>query len=319
MNGSSIVGDVVKNACQKEHLEAIYIEIPQGRRIVGLLKVSEWIFFKFLKRSKELSNDFIVYWPITLMGIMYWRDLFLCVSLKVLYPKIRIVSHYHNYFRRSDYLSRIKKMLWVKVVSKDVHVFLSEMDASNWNFNNFRIVKNFARNDFSVGSRNRNTVRRVGAIFNVEDFKRFDIFMELAKSFPAIKFEHCGRYEKITADPVLPVNLKLNGVLNTSEINDFLSSVDLLIHPSEMERMPLVILEALNAGVPVIARDIGLIREYCEGNNICLLKRKATLEDFEVALKYRIGNNQFIYSTEYNKSEFEDKIMKLLKEQDSLY
>lgn len=314
VNGSSIVGDVVKNACKKEHLGALYIEIPQGRNLVELFKVSEWIFFKFLKRSKELTNDFVVYWPVTLMGYMFWRDLLLCVAFKILYPNLRIVNHYHNFFRDNDYFRDIKKKLWEEVASNNVHIFLSDIDSKNWNFNNSRVIKNFARNDFSLGSRNRDKVRRVGAIFNAEDFKRFDIITELAKSFPAIKFEHCGRTEKFTSDSVLPVNLKLNGVLKTDGIEDFLSRIDLLIHPSEMERMPLVILEALNAGVPVIARDIGLIREYCEGNNICLLKRTATLQDFELALKHRLRNNQFIYSTEYNKSGFEKEILNLLRE-----
>ena len=51
------------------------------------------------------------------------------------------------------------------------------------------------------------------------------------------------------------------------KIDDVLPQVDLLVLTSISEGLPLVIIEAFSAGVPVVASDVGACRELIEGKD----------------------------------------------------
>lgn len=63
--------------------------------------------------------------------------------------------------------------------------------------------------------------------------------------------------------------LKLDGVVNfvgfRSDVESFYSAADVLVMPSRSEGLPMVILEAMTAGLPIVATAVGGIPEALEG------------------------------------------------------
>ena len=60
---------------------------------------------------------------------------------------------------------------------------------------------------------------------------------------------------------VLPPNVELRGPLGESDKFSVLANARILIFTSRNEGQPLVLLEAMSVGLPVIAYDVGLIAE----------------------------------------------------------
>jgi len=62
--------------------------------------------------------------------------------------------------------------------------------------------------------------------------------------------------------------LHYRGPLDRQGVSDFMSSIDIFLFPSRYrnEAEPLVVLEALQAGVPVVAFDVGCLKSVLEGD-----------------------------------------------------
>jgi len=85
-------------------------------------------------------------------------------------------------------------------------------------------------------------------------------------------------------------SISLKGNVSNSEIIYFYKEkrIDLFLHVSEYEGLPVSIMEAMSFGVPVVAADSGGIRELIGKNTGCgyLLPHDPTLNDIKNALTY---------------------------------
>ena len=123
---------------------------------------------------------------------------------------------------------------------------------------------------------------------SVISIKRIDLIIrELSKlSFPFIWY-HIGdgylmKEIKIMAESYLPHgSYFLMGKIDNNKIVDFYKEhyVDYFINMSDHEGVPVSIMEAMSAGIPVIARDVGGTREIVNSSTGYLIKEK---EDDEV-------------------------------------
>ena len=124
--------------------------------------------------------------------------------------------------------------------------------------------------------------------------KRADIFIEVAKTLPKYEFIWIGNQCEITEYGTLPSNCHFVG--NIPNAGALCSKADLLMLSSDYEGLPMVILEAMSFGKPVVASNVGGISEivrndingYAIENNAQLFAEKiqCILEDEKLYRKF---------------------------------
>jgi glycosyltransferase involved in cell wall biosynthesis len=117
----------------------------------------------------------------------------------------------------------------------------------------------------------------VGTAGIVSRLKGTDVFLRaaalVAEQRPEVRFEQAGQADQhrdrgldeelagLLATPSLRTSAAMLGRANVS---DLLSRWDLYVHPSRMDAFPLATLEAMAAGVPVIASNVGGVPEQID-------------------------------------------------------
>lgn len=106
--------------------------------------------------------------------------------------------------------------------------------------------------------------------------KKTDLFVEVARLLPQYNFVWIGNQREVTEFGELPSNCHFLG--NIPNAGAFCSKADLLMLPSNYEGLPMVILEAMSFGKPVVASDVGGISEIVrKGVNGYVLENNAQL------------------------------------------
>lgn len=99
-----------------------------------------------------------------------------------------------------------------------------------------------------------------------------------------------GEFEEKFSRPNF--DIQLPGYVSYQEVHKYFQSADLYVHPSKYEGIPQTILEALNCGVPVIARDAGDIKYLIDD---------VVVTPSQMAAKIRNENYEFVWK---NKNKF---------------
>lgn len=132
------------------------------------------------------------------------------------------------------------------------------------------------------------------AIARVSPPKKTQLFIEVARLLPQYNFVWIGNQREVTEYGPLPENCYFLG--NISNAGAYCSKSDILMLPSNYEGLPMVILEAMSFGKPVVASDVGGVSEivrndvngYALENNTSLFAEKIQyiLENKEVYEKF---------------------------------
>lgn len=118
--------------------------------------------------------------------------------------------------------------------------------------------------------------------------KKTDLFIEVARLLPEYGFIWIGNQREVTEFGELPDNCHFVG--NMPNAGAYCSKADLFMLPSNYEGLPMVILEAMCFGKPVVASDVGGISEIVRnGENGFTLENKAEL--FAEKIRYILENN----------------------------
>lgn len=122
--------------------------------------------------------------------------------------------------------------------------------------------------------------------------KRADIFIEVAKTLPKYEFIWIGNQCEITEYGTLPSNCHFVG--NIPNAGALCSKADLLMLSSDYEGLPMVILEAMSFGKPVVASNVGGISEIVR-NDINGYAIENNAQQFAEKIQY-ILENKDVYS-----------------------
>ena len=147
------------------------------------------------------------------------------------------------------------------------------------------------REDFSPSTTPRRPgPLRVLAVGTVKAWKRPEYFIEAGKALPGAEFTWIGDGDSIEAcRRDCPPNVKFPGAAGREDLVGILRDHDLLLHPSRMEGLPKVLLEAMACGLPVIAFDDYEPRFIGEGKAGFVV---TSVEELHRALRDLAGNEE---------------------------
>lgn len=129
--------------------------------------------------------------------------------------------------------------------------------------------------------------------------KKSDIFMSVAELLPQYAFVWIGNQQEVTDHPK---NVFFLG--NIPNAGTYCSIADLFMLPSNYEGLPMVILEAMSFGKPVVASNVGGISEIVENDkNGYAVENKATI--FAEKIRYILENEDiYIQFSKYARERF---------------
>lgn len=116
----------------------------------------------------------------------------------------------------------------------------------------------------------------------------------LGASLPTNPTEDSGPWvTKFIKEHNLEANVTLHG--SVTNVSDYLKDSDIFLLPSERELMPMSILEAMSVGLPIIASDVGGVKEIIGSNNEHgILIKSMNIKAIEEALESMLNSKDII-------------------------
>lgn len=147
--------------------------------------------------------------------------------------------------------------------------------------------------------------------------KRFDIFLEVANLLPEYAFFWIGNQQEVKEHPN---NVFFLGNIPNAGIYN--SSADLFMLASDYEGLPMVILEAMSLGRPIVASNVGGIKEIVRDNQNGFVVNNVA-EEFKNKIKYILENEKTqklfsdnsyqIFNNELTADKMVDSYLKIYK------
>jgi glycosyltransferase involved in cell wall biosynthesis len=250
-------------------------------------------YLKFIQKSFTKKYGFfygVVY--LSTFGIL--KNIFVVFIFKITNPKGEIILHFH----RSDFKDFLKKKInkcfyTILDFFVDKFILLSESQKNDFNSKNnkYFVLKNTIQNEYYFSKTEQKYAKSYGylKLIYLGNYIREKGIIELIKAVIKVNKEYV-KFELNLFGDFASENLKkevlslidrldfirINGPINDE--NKFLKlyESDLLLLPSYNEGLPLVLLESMSIGLPVIISNIGYIQDalgedyplYCEAKSV---------------------------------------------------
>lgn len=179
----------------------------------------------------------------------------------------------------------LDKFIFTNILKNaDVTIVLSKhmKTAMSKKFSRLEIIPSFiTRSYYNNGHKNSYSILYVGRL---DKFKGVDTLIKsipyVKNEIPYIKLYIVGNGEcfnnlnNLTHLSNLEENVIFKGHLNDSELIDIYSQSDIFVFPSFKEGLPMALIEAMSAGLPIIASDIEPCIELLEMGKYGILVKK---------------------------------------------
>lgn len=243
-----------------------------------------------LQRSISLKNDLLAAIELRKLYKKYKPDIIHLHSSKagtlgrIVFPSKKIVYTVHGFdsirlaFRKFLPIERLLQHFCKAIVgvSKyDVQNLTAEGIKKNVStiYNGISVPDCSKIEDIDILNQGKKIIL---AIARVSPPKRTDLFIDIARLLPQYNFVWIGNQHNVTEFGELPKNCHFLG--NIPNAGAFCSRADLLMLTSDYEGLPMVILEAMSFGKPIIASDVGGVSEIVHNDiNGYVLKNDANI------------------------------------------
>lgn len=324
LGGAQSVLVNLSNTLIKEHYVVVIAGENDGKMFQLLDKKIKQIKIKSLCRNIAPLNDLLTIIRFFKLYIQYKPDIIHLHSSKagilgrLVFPKNKVIYTEHGF--DSKRLDNRKYLLLEKIFQNRCKAIVGVSMYDETNLRSEGITHNimYVHNGIKRPAICKNInldiptkyIKKILCIARISKQKRFDIFLKVASFLPDYAFIWIGNKKKMEN---IPENVFcLGNIVNAGTYNQI---IDLFILPSNWEGLPIVILEAMSFGKPIVASNVGGISEIVIDNeNGYTVDNDATI--FADKIKY-ILENEDIYKKfsenalyQFNKDLTVDKMVK---------
>lgn len=267
---TAVKGNRIRNFKKKSRLEEIH-------RAAGILSR-----IHFAKRNSDFDIAHINTSCSTLGMI---RDIISMYMLKK--STIKIILHCHcdtSFWIRSRLNKTIFRILCVNADT----IFCLDKNSENHikSITGFDpiIIPNFVEVNYHYMNLNHTVSKELKNIIfvgHVTKAKGCEKIIEVARILCKHNFIFVGYVSDDIRKIECPSNVSFTGEVEKSIAQKLMSDADLLLLPSDTEGFPLVVLEAMSLGLPVIASAVGAIPEMIESKGGILISSSKTSDIVE--------------------------------------
>jgi len=297
-----------------------HLDTSDHRTIDNIAKLDPVNVYLAVKNVFQLSfmlwsrRPDIVYVPLAQKFLPYIRDGLFILCAKF-FSRAKIVVHLHggDYFRKEFYDKSGRFAAWfVRKTLSYAHTAIVLGNSLRHIFeglvDRIEVVPNgiedpaARRNDSDTGRKKEKPV--IGYLGNFFESKGILDVLEASRDVisrhPDVTFRFAGAWTdqepdtknaayRMVGEYGLDVNIEFAGVLRGSQKERFLAETSIFVFPSRYEGQPLVILEAMAFGLPVVStRNVGAIDEMVVDGETGILVDKQSPEKIAQALVHLI-------------------------------
>ena len=203
------------------------------------------------------------------------RDFFVLVGIRA---PIVYQCHCNLDTNINNRLAKFMFGLICKMVDVVCVLNTSSAETAKLYHNNVFYVPNFIDKSILEKKNIKKNIENVCYVGRVEKRKGIQELLNAAKSLPEICFNIIGPIEDDSFKNIYIPNVKFWGSVDNKEVFKILNDMDVYILPSYSEGFPLGVLEAMSCGVPVIASDVGAVKDMI-GEGVGLTIKPKSVED----------------------------------------
>ncbi len=288
---------------KKHSLKQLILRVP-GLPWVAIEIFSSLLVFVFLLTTRVNRRYDVINFHIAYPNLTYWHLIKRWIGIPVV-----ITEHwsaYHFNFGVKGELPRIRRIFQQKLPVIAISQALgNDIKAFSKSTFDLYVVPNIVHSKFFRIS-NRNATRIKNRFFMVGQWKspkRPMLVIEAVKllhlSNPAVNLR-IGGYGPLLSE--MEECAKANpgivflGALNSDQIADEMGKAAAYLHPSDYETFSVVCAEAITSGCPVIASNVGGIKEFITERNGILVQENTTEAFYKAILRVI---NKPIFVSEY--------------------
>jgi len=211
-----------------------------------------------------------------------YRD-YLCAKI-ISNKGIKLIVHYHCNIGdqvRSNWLHQnaFKRLADIAIIN----LILNETSRDYINQRPFRgviLLPNFIEHNYLNESQLiiNSSIQKIIYVGHVSKAKGVEDMISVANSLPAIKFTLVGPIYFNIKKYNIPTNMTLTGPKTMERVRDMLMNSDIFLFPTYSEGFSMALLEAMAAGLPVIATNVGANPDMLEKKGGIIVNRESPNE-----------------------------------------
>lgn len=316
IHGSSIMGRYIKESkLINNNLQTEYINLLASRNVSNSGKISLRKIFKFIKIWFILFGKLIIkrpnvcYLALTATGIAFYKDVLLVALLKCF--RVKRIYHLHNkgisikqdrliyYYLYKYVFKNAKVILLSKLLYYDIKCFVKYKDV-------YICPNGIPEIKISDKKISKNKILNLLFLSNLIESKGVFVLLDALAILNkrGLEFEcnfvggegdiSLNEFNKRVRDLNLLSKVFYKGKKYGKEKELFFLKSDIFVFPTfySNECFPLVLLEALKYGIPIITTNEGAILEIMEDGKFGFLVEKKNIEDLANKIELLIKNEE---------------------------